>query len=48
MFTLKTAECLGACGYGPMLQCRHKNHEFLTKEKVDELIEAYRSGQFES
>jgi NADH-quinone oxidoreductase subunit E len=48
MFTLKTAECLGACGYGPMLQCRHKNHEFLTKEKVDQLIEAYRSGQFES
>ena len=48
MFTLKTAECLGACGYGPMLQCRFKNHEFLTKEKVDELIEAYRSGQFES
>jgi hypothetical protein len=30
------------------LQCRHKNHEFLTKEKVDQLIEAYRSGQFES
>ncbi len=44
MFTLKTAECLGACGYGPMLQCGKKYHEHLTKEKVDELIDAYRSG----
>jgi len=45
LFTLKTVECMGACGYGPMLQCRHKNHEHLTNEKVDELIEAYRSGK---
>jgi NADH-quinone oxidoreductase subunit E len=45
MFTLKTAECLGACGYGPMLQCGKKYHEHLTKEKVDELIAAYRSGE---
>lgn len=44
MFTLKTAECLGACGYGPMLQCGKKYHEHLTPEKVDKLIEAYRSG----
>lgn len=45
MFTLKTAECLGACGYGPMLQCGKKYHEHLTKETVDELIAAYRSGE---
>jgi NADH-quinone oxidoreductase subunit E len=45
MFTLKTAECLGACGYGPMLQCGKKYHEHLTKEKVNELIAAYRSGE---
>lgn len=45
MFTLKTAECLGACGYGPMLQCGKKFHEHLTKEKVNELIAAYRSGE---
>ena len=44
MFTLKTAECLGACGYAPMLQCGKKYHEHLTPEKVDQLIEAYRSG----
>ncbi len=44
MFTLKTAECLGACGYGPVLQCQYKFHEHLTKEKVDEIIEAYRQA----
>jgi NADH-quinone oxidoreductase subunit E len=45
MFTLKTAECLGACGYAPMLQCGKKYHEHLNNEKVNELIAAYRSGQ---
>jgi NADH-quinone oxidoreductase subunit E len=46
MFTLKTAECLGACGYAPVLQCQYKFHEHLTKEKVDEIIEAYRTASF--
>lgn len=45
LFTLKTSECLGACGYGPMLQCGKKYHEHLTKERVDEIIAAYRAGQ---
>lgn len=45
MFTLKTVECLGACGYGPMLQCGEEYHEYLTPEKVDELIEACRRGE---
>lgn len=44
MFTLKTAECLGACGYGPMLQCGKKFHEHLTPEKVDTLIDEYRKN----
>ncbi|MCC7051342.1 MAG: NAD(P)H-dependent oxidoreductase subunit E [Bacteroidia bacterium] len=43
MFTLKTAECLGACGYAPMLQCGASYHENLTLEKVDNLIEKYRN-----
>lgn len=42
MFTLKTAECLGACGYGPMLQCGKRYHEHLTPEKVDALLETLR------
>ncbi len=47
MFTLKTAECLGGCGYGPLLQCKYKFHEHLTKDRVDELIEEYRSGKYD-
>jgi NADH-quinone oxidoreductase subunit E len=43
MFTLKTAECLGACGYGPMLQCGKDYHEHLTPEKVDELLDTLRN-----
>jgi NADH-quinone oxidoreductase subunit E len=42
LFTVKGVECLGACGYAPMLQCGEMYHEHLTEEKVDALIEAYR------
>jgi NADH-quinone oxidoreductase subunit E len=44
MFTLKTVECLGACGYAPMLQAGEKFHEHLTEAKVDALIEQYRNN----
>jgi NADH-quinone oxidoreductase E subunit len=38
-FTLATQECLAACGYAPMLQINGKKyHEFLTADKVDELL----------
>jgi NADH-quinone oxidoreductase subunit E len=47
LFTLKTVECLGGCGYGPLLQCRYRYHEHLTTEKVDELIEQYKRGEIE-
>ena len=39
MFTLKTVECLGACGYAPMMQLGGNYREHLTKEKVDAIIE---------
>ncbi|MEP6711455.1 MAG: NAD(P)H-dependent oxidoreductase subunit E [Ferruginibacter sp.] len=39
MFTLKTVECLGACGYAPMMQFGKTYREHLTKEKVDVIIE---------
>ena len=39
MFTLKTVECLGACGYAPMMQLGKTYREHLTKEKVDAIIE---------
>lgn len=38
MFTLKTVECLGACGYAPMMQLGKNFREHLTKEKVDAVI----------
>lgn len=43
MFTLKTVECLGACGYAPMMQLGKYYREHLTKEKVDALIEECRA-----
>ena len=39
LFTLKTVECLGACGYAPMMQLGKTYREHLTKEKVDAIIE---------
>ncbi len=45
LFTLKTAECLGACGYAPMMQLGKFYHEHLTKEKVDEILQLCRDGQ---
>lgn len=37
-FTLKTVECLGACGYAPMMQVGEHYHEHLTEEKIDQFI----------
>jgi NADH-quinone oxidoreductase subunit E len=42
MFTLKTVECLGACGYAPMMQLGKVYKEHLTKEKVDSIIDECR------
>lgn len=44
MFTLKTVECLGACGYAPMMQLGRTFREHLTKEKVDSIIEECRKN----
>lgn len=43
MFTLKTVECLGACGYAPMMQMGKTYREHLTKEKIDSIIENCRT-----
>lgn len=42
MFTLKTVECLGACGYAPMMQLGKNYREHLTKEKVDAIVDECR------
>ncbi len=44
MFTLKTVECLGACGYAPMMQLGKNYREHLTKEKVDAIIDECRNN----
>ena len=43
MFTLKTVECLGACGYAPMMQLGVHYREHLTEAKVDAIIEECRN-----
>jgi NADH-quinone oxidoreductase subunit E len=44
LFTLKTVECLGACGYAPMMQLGKNYREHLTKEKVDAIIDECRKN----
>lgn len=44
LFTLKTVECLGACGYAPMMQMGKTYREHLTKAKVDAIIEDCRKN----
>lgn len=38
MFTLKTVECLGACGNAPVMQVNTKFYENLTKDKIDQIL----------
>ena len=47
MFTLKTVECLAACGYAPMLQMKDNYYEHLTNNKVDALLDEWR-GKYAS
>ncbi len=44
LFTLKPAECLGACGYAPMMQLGKHFRENLTIEKVDNLLDELRTA----
>lgn len=45
MFTLQEVECLGACGYAPMMQITNERYvNFLTREKVDEVIDSLKQG----
>jgi len=42
---LEVVECLGACGYGPMMQVGKRYYEHLTPEKVDALIEEWSKSE---
>lgn len=45
MFSVVGVECLGACGYAPMLQLGDFYHEYMTEEKIDKLIEDCKEGK---
>lgn len=45
MFEVRGVECLGACGYAPMMQLGDTYKEHLTKDKIDQLIEDCRAGK---
>lgn len=46
MFSLQSVECLGACGYAPMMQVNNDVHvNNLTEEKIDEVIEMLKAGK---
>lgn len=38
-FTLSEVECLGACGYAPMMQINKDYHEHLDFKKIDQVLE---------
>jgi NADH-quinone oxidoreductase subunit E len=42
LFTLRGVECLGGCGYAPVVQVNTEFHEFMTAEKIDKLIDELR------
>lgn len=44
-FTLLEAECLGACGYAPMMMVGPYFYENLTREKVDQIVAALREDR---
>jgi NADH-quinone oxidoreductase subunit E len=44
-FTLLEAECLGACGYAPMMMVGPHFYENLTREQVDAIVEALSRDQ---
>lgn len=45
MFSVVGVQCLGACGYAPMMQVGDFYHEHLNKEKIDTLIEDCKVGK---
>jgi NADH-quinone oxidoreductase subunit E len=44
LFTLKTVECLGACGTSPVMQVNTGFHEQLTREKIDQILDDLRTS----
>ncbi len=47
MFQVVGVECLGACGYAPMMQLGDFYKEYLSKDKIDAIIEDCRAGKID-
>ena len=45
LFEVRGVECLGACGYAPMMQLGDEYKEHLTKDKIDQLIADCKDGK---
>ncbi len=46
MFSIQSVECLGACGYAPMMQITNGVYcNNLTTEKVDSIVDGLKSGK---
>lgn len=43
VFSLEEVECIGACSWAPAAQVNYDFHENLTNEKMDKVLEQYRS-----
>ena len=43
-FSFEEVECIGACSWGPAMQVNYDFHENLTTEKVDDILDRYRTG----
>lgn len=42
-FSLEEVECIGACSWAPAVQVNYDFHENLTPEKMDRVLDSYRS-----
>jgi NADH-quinone oxidoreductase subunit E len=43
MFSLEEVECIGACSWAPAVQVNYTFHENLTSEKMDKVLDEYKS-----
>lgn len=39
LFTIKTVECLAACGFGPVIQIHEAYHEHMTPDNAEKLVD---------
>jgi NADH-quinone oxidoreductase subunit E len=45
LFEVRGVECLGACGYAPMMQLGDFYKEHLNEQKIDQIIEDAKAGK---